>query len=364
VKEKAKSISSGILRALAVLAGILILLWFIFQIQALLLYIGVAAVITLISRPVLIFFRDRLKMGNILASILSLLLILSILAGMLRVFVPIIVEQSKNISNIDFELVKSDLNELSIQAADYLGVKQIDILEGIKRTDYVQNFDMEIIPSFIDIFFGNIGNFLVGLFAILFISFFFLRDENLIPNMVTVFAKKGREKRILLVLDKTKSLLSRYFLGLLLQIMILTLFYSVLLLFLDINNAIAIALICAFLNIVPYLGPIIAGALMMLVVLSNNLGADFSSELLPLLLYTFGGYSLAQLFDNLITQPVIFGKSVRSHPLEIFIIILIGGYLFGIAGMILAVPTYTAIKVIAKEFLSEYKIVKRLTKNL
>ena len=351
MKEKAKSISSGILRALAVLAGILILLWFIFQIQALLLYIGVAAVITLISRPVLIFFRDRLKMGNILASILSLLLILSILAGMLRVFVPIIVEQSKNISNIDFELVKSDLNELSIQAADYLGVKQIDILEGIKRTDYVQNFDMEIIPSFIDIFFGNIGNFLVGLFAILFISFFFLRDENLIPNMVTVFAKKGREKRILLVLDKTKSLLSRYFLGLLLQVMILTLFYSVLLLFLDINNAIAIALICAFLNIVPYLGPIIAGALMMLVVLSNNLGADFSSELLPLLLYTFGGYSLAQLFDNLITQPVIFGKSVRSHPLEIFIIILIGGYLFGIAGMILAVPTYTAIKVIAKEFL-------------
>ncbi|PVW13232.1 AI-2E family transporter [Marixanthomonas spongiae] len=346
------------------MAGILILLWFIFQIQALLLYIGIAAVIALISRPVLVFLRNRLKMGNTLASILTLLLILSIVAMMLRIFIPIIVEQSKSISNIDFELVKSDLNELSIQAADYLGVKQIDIVEGIKRTEYVQNFDIEIIPSFIDVFFGNIGNFVVGLFAILFISFFFLRDEKLIPNMVTVFASKGREKRFLVVLNKTKSLLSRYFLGLLLQIMILTLFYSVLLLFLGINNAIAIALICAFLNIVPYLGPIVAGALMLLVVLSNNLGADFSSELLPLLLYTLGGYSLAQVFDNLITQPVIFGKSVRSHPLEIFIVILIGGYLFGIPGMILAVPTYTALKVIAKEFLSEYKIVKRLTKNL
>ncbi|WP_240607736.1 AI-2E family transporter [Marixanthomonas spongiae] len=364
MNEKAKSISLGILRALAVIAGILILLWFIFQIQALLLYIGIAAVIALISRPVLVFLRNRLKMGNTLASILTLLLILSIVAMMLRIFIPIIVEQSKSISNIDFELVKSDLNELSIQAADYLGVKQIDIVEGIKRTEYVQNFDIEIIPSFIDVFFGNIGNFVVGLFAILFISFFFLRDEKLIPNMVTVFASKGREKRFLVVLNKTKSLLSRYFLGLLLQIMILTLFYSVLLLFLGINNAIAIALICAFLNIVPYLGPIVAGALMLLVVLSNNLGADFSSELLPLLLYTLGGYSLAQVFDNLITQPVIFGKSVRSHPLEIFIVILIGGYLFGIPGMILAVPTYTALKVIAKEFLSEYKIVKRLTKNL
>ncbi|WP_255592602.1 AI-2E family transporter [Marixanthomonas sp. SCSIO 43207] len=364
MNEKAKSISVGILRALAVIAGILILLWFFFQIQALILYVGIAAVISLISRPVLLFFRNYLKMGNGVASVLTLLLVILTVSVLLRVFTPIIIEQSKRISNIDFDLVKSDLNELSIQAADYLGVQQIDIVEGIKRTEYVQNFNLEIIPSFIDIFFGNIGNFLVGLFAVLFISFFLLRDEKLIPNMVTVFADKGREKRFLRVLNKIKELLSRYFLGLLLQVMILTLFYSVLLLFLDVNNAVAIALICAFLNIVPYLGPIIAGVLMMLVVLSNNLGADFSSELLPLLLYTLGGYSIAQLFDNLITQPVIFGKSVRSHPLEIFIVILIGGYLFGVAGMILAVPTYTAIKVVSKEFLSEYKIVKHLTKNL
>ncbi len=103
---------------------------------------------------------------------------------------------------------------------------------------------------------------------------------------------------------------------------------------------------------------------MSLVIISNNLGADFSSGLLPLLFIASGGYVLAQVFDNFISQPIIFGHSVRSHPLEIFIVILIGGYLFGIPGMILAVPTYTALKVIAKEFLSEYKIVKRLTRNL
>ena len=296
MNEKAKSISSGILRSLAVIAGILILLWFVFQIQALILYIGIAAVISLISRPVLLFFRRYLKMGNGVASVLTLLLVILTVSALLRVFTPIIIEQSKRISNIDFDLVKSDLNELSIQAADYLGVQQIEIVEGIKRTEYVQNFNLEIIPSFIDIFFGNIGNFLVGLFAVLFISFFFLRDERLIPNIVTVFANKGREKRFLRVLNKTKELLSRYFLGLFKQISILTLCYSVLLLFLDINNAIAIAIICAFLNIVPYLGPIIAGALMMLVVLSNNLGADFSSELLPLLLINIVGYSIGTGF--------------------------------------------------------------------
>ena len=54
----------------------------------------------------------------------------------------------------------------------------------------------------------------------------------------------------------------------------------------------------------------------------------------------------------------------EHHPLEIFLVILMGGYLFEIPGMILAVPTYTTLKVISKEFLSEYKIVKRLTRNL
>ena len=205
---------------------------------------------------------------------------------------------------------------------------------------------------------------MAGLFSVLFIAFFLLKDEKLIVQTVTVFAHPNNERRFIVVLQKIKVLLSRYFIGLLLQILILSLFYTVLLLFFDIDNAIAIAIICAFLNIVPYLGPILGAGVMLLVVVSNNLGADFSSELLPLLIYVLVGYSIAQLFDNIITQPVVFGKGVRSHPLEIFLVIIVGGLLFGVAGMILAVPTYTALKVVAKEFLSEYKIVKRLTKDL
>ncbi|NND88107.1 MAG: AI-2E family transporter [Flavobacteriaceae bacterium] len=346
------------------MAGIVALLWFLYEIQALILYIGIAAVISLIGRPVVMFLKRRLKFGNTFASVTTLLLALGAVALLLWVFVPIIIEQSKNIAEIDFDLVKSDLNELSIQAADYLGVESINIFDAIKRSEHVQNFNIEVVPSFIDIFFKNIGEFIVGLFVVMFLSFFLLKDEDLVPNVVSVFAHPGEEERFIRVNNKIKELLSRYFVGLLFQILILTLFYSLLLFYFEVKNALAIALICAFLNIVPYLGPIIAGVLMLLVVLSNNLGADFSSELLPVLIKVLAGYLVFQLIDNIFTQPGIFGKSVRSHPLEIFIIILIGGYLFGIAGMILAVPSYTAIKVIAKEFLSEYKIVKRLTKNL
>ncbi|MDC7999918.1 AI-2E family transporter [Aequorivita todarodis] len=364
MKTTAKAITLGILRALAVLVGIFISIWFLYEIQALILYIGVALVLSLIGRPVVLFLKRKLKFSNTFASVITLLFIIGTFSLLLSIFVPIIIEQGKHISQIDFEQVKRDLNELNIQASDYLGVDHFQIVEAIKRTTYVRNFDQEIIPSFIDIFFGNIGGTLVGIFSVLFISFFLLKDEYLIARCVLVFAKSGNEEKFKRILIKIKELLSRYFIGLLLQIFILALFYSVLLLYLDIRDAVAVALICAFLNIVPYLGPIIAWILMLLVVISNNLGADFSSGLLPILLIVSGGYALAQLFDNFISQPVIFGHSVRSHPLEIFIVILIGGFVFGIPGMILAVPTYTALKVIAKEFLSEYKIVDRLTRNM
>jgi predicted PurR-regulated permease PerM len=76
------------------------------------------------------------------------------------------------------------------------------------------------------------------------------------------------------------------------------------------------------------------------------------------------GYFIAQMIDNFISQPKIFSKATKAHPLEIFLVIIIGGLLFGVIGMVVAVPSYTALKVILKEFLSENKIVKSLTKDL
>ncbi|WP_347374692.1 AI-2E family transporter [Aequorivita sp. Q41] len=364
MKTTAKAITIGILKALAVLAAVFVFIWFLFEIQALILYIGLAVVLSLIGRPVVLFLKRRLKFRNTFASVITLLMIIGTFSLLLSIFIPIIIEQGKHISQIDFEQVKQDLNELNIQASDYLGVEHFQLVEAIKRTTYIQNLNVEIIPSFIDIFFGNLASTIIGVFSVLFISFFLLKDESLIARSVLAFAKTGDEEKFKRILIKIKELLSRYFIGLLIQIFILSLFYSVLLLYLDINDAVAVALICAFLNIVPYLGPVIGWVLVLLVVVSNNLGADFSSGLLPLLLIATAGYSLAQIFDNFISQPVIFGHSVRSHPLEIFMVILIGGFVFNIPGMVLAVPTYTALKVIAKEFLSEYKVVKRLTRNM
>ncbi|MGB1451788.1 MAG: AI-2E family transporter, partial [Marinirhabdus sp.] len=332
---QAKAITVGILRALGVLLGAAVVVWVLFKLKSLLLFIGIAAVISLLGRPIVIFQKRRLKFKSTLAACCTLIIVIAFIAVLVWIFSPVVIEQSKNIAEIDFDLVKSDMNELSIQAAEYIGVEEIDLFEAIKQTDFVQNFDMEVVPSFLDIFFKSLGNLFVGIFVVLFLSFFLLRDQNFATTAVAALAKKEQQPKLFRIIHKTKELLSRYFLGLLMQLFILTLFYAVLLLFLGVNNAVAVAVICACLNIVPYLGPLLGGGLMLLIVFSNNLGADFSTELLPLMLYTFVGYCIAQLFDNIITQPVIFGKYVRSHPLEIFLVIIAGGLLFGIAGMIL-----------------------------
>ncbi|MFW5890444.1 MAG: AI-2E family transporter, partial [Marinilabiliaceae bacterium] len=75
-------------------------------------------------------------------------------------------------------------------------------------------------------------------------------------------------------------------------------------------------------------------------------------------------YITAQLIDNMFFQPLIFSNSVKAHPLEIFIVILSAGYMSGILGMFLAIPVYTILRVIAREFFNKYEAVKRLTDRM
>ncbi len=360
----AKTFSYGILRTIGILAAIILLLFFLYEIQSVLVYIIVAGVISLIGRPAVIFFRSKLHVPNQLSVVIVLLLVLAVFIGIILVFVPILIEQSKYLGRIDIEAFKSDINSLNTQINNYLGVNDIDIVESLKKSEFIKSLDVNIIPKFLNSVFGILGATVIALFSILFISFFLLKDSKLMLNSILVFANKGEEDKFQRVFNKIKILLSRYFVGLTMQVTVLFILYIILLSIFGIKNPVAIAFICAFLNLVPYLGPTFAGLLMGLFVISSNLGADFQKVILPHLLYVMLGYGICQLIDNFISQPQIFGASVRSHPLEIFLIILISGVLFGVIGMVVAVPVYTALKVIAKESLSEYKIVKRLTRDL
>ncbi|MBT8324730.1 MAG: AI-2E family transporter, partial [Winogradskyella sp.] len=235
---------------------------------------------------------------------------------------------------------------------------------SLAESNLLSKIGFGVLPDLLNSIVSGFGSFSVGLFSVIFISFFFLKDSKLFEDGIMTFVPKGNESKTKTSITKIKDLLSRYFVGLVFQILILFVIYTIVLLIFGIKNAIVIAFLCALLNLVPYVGPIVSGFLMLLLTMSSNLGESFSEVILPKTTYVMIGFIIAQLVDNFFSQPFIFSKSVKSHPLEIFLVIIIAGILFGVIGMIVAIPSYTAIKVILKEFLSEYQVVKKFTKNL
>ena len=359
-----KTIAEGILRAVGVIAGIVLLGYFLFKVSAVLIYIAIAAVVSLIGEPIVLFLRKRLKFGNTLAVIVTMLLLAGILVGMISLFIPMLVQQGQNLSLLNIDELQANVENLYREITDYFGVSSTDIEESVKESKVFANLDFGVIPNFLNSLIGVLGSLSIGLFSVLFIAFFFLKDSKLLEDGLLVLIPSNKENRLKKSIGTIKGLLSRYFVGLVFQILILFVIYTIVLLIFGIENAVVIAFLCALLNLIPYVGPIIGGALMLVLTMTSNLGADFSTVILPKTIYVMIGFVFGQLVDNFFSQPYIFSNSVKSHPLEIFLIIIVGGLLFGVTGMIIAVPGYTAIKVILKEFFSENRIVKSLTKNL
>ncbi len=363
-----KVISNGILRAVAIITGVVLLGYFLLKIQSVLAYLAIAAVIALLGRPIVIFLKRKLKFPDTLAVMAAMVFMLSIFLGILALFIPLISEQSKNLSLLDIEALKADVNTLYLQILEYFGASTDKVNDLIHDSNLEKNvlegLDLGFIPNFLNSFLNILSNFSIGLFSVLFISFFFLKDSKLFQNGMLVFVPDNKESNLVKSVDKINGLLSRYFAGILLQLFILFVIYTIALLIVGVENAIVIAFLCALFNIIPYIGPIIGGVIMVTLTMTSYLGADFSTVILPKATYVLIGLIIGQLIDNFFSQPFIFSKSVKSHPLEIFLVIIIAGLIFGVVGMVVAVPAYTAIKVILKEFLAENSVVKKLTKNL
>ncbi len=359
-----KIISNGILKALGVILGVALILFFLYKIQSVIVYIAIAAVISLIGRPVVLFLQRRLKFKNTIAVIVTMVVLISLFVGLVSLFIPLIVEQGHNLSLLNIDQLQSNIEDLYREIISYFQLNQIDIEQSIKDSNLLSKIDYALIPNFLNSVVSGLGSFSIGLFSVLFISFFFLKDSQLFENGILTFIPDNKESRWKNSSIKIKDLLSRYFVGLIFQILILFIIYTIGLLIIGVENAIVIAFLCALLNLIPYVGPLVGAFLMITLTMTSNLGESFSDVLLPKTFWVFIVFMIGQLVDNFGSQPIIFSKSVKSHPLEIFLVILITGILFGVIGLIIAVPAYTAVKVILKEFLSENKVVKKLTKGL
>ena len=203
-----------------------------------------------------------------------------------------------------------------------------------------------------------------GTFAILFMAFFFMKDEYLIYNTILLLTPPKHMAAIKDIVRDTKRLLTKYFIGILLDMLFVAVLSVIGLSILGVKNCLLIGMFAGLMNVIPYVGPLIAAAFGILIGVTSNLELEFYTQLLPLVYKIAITFLVVQVIDALIFQPLVISNIVKAHPLEIFLVILIAGTLAGIGGMIIAVPVYTILLIIAKEFLFNFQIVQKLTAEL
>jgi len=357
-----------IVAVIGVLLG-LFMAWYFFNI---LVYIITAGVISLIGQP-LVDMLSKLKIGKLampksISALITIVIILGLLTGLILLFVPAISRQAEMISKINIDEVVNYFAGVIDRMQGLL--LSYDIIDTDETLQSILDRQIRSVINVTD--FSNIMEKLlnaasivfIGFFSILFLSFFFLRDRQLLRNGILLFTPDRFQVEAQNILHKTKIMLSRYFIGLISELLIMMILITFGLTLLGIKNAIFIGFIGGLMNVIPYLGPIIGATIGAILGVSADLGLGLYDNALTTAITVVLVFAVANLIDSWVLQPLIYSKSVNAHPIEIFIVILMAGSLAGIPGMILAVPAYTVLRIVSKEFLSGFKLIDKLTENI
>ncbi|SFI77081.1 AI-2E family transporter [Myroides guanonis] len=360
----AKEISKGIVKAVITLCLIAAGLYLIYQITDIFLYIAFALILSLIGSPIMRFFKKKLRFNKIASVLSTMFIFLLAISGFIFMFIPLFTTQAENLAVLNTHQLQDSFNNLLLQLDTFLDSKGFSLDKILDASEISSKFNISFLPNLLNTIIGTLSGLGIGIASIFFITFFFLKDQAVLKYQFKKLLPKPHSNQILNSIQKINNLLSRYFVGLILQMTIIFILSLIVFLSFGVKGALMIAFLCAILNIIPYIGPLIGNILGVLFTMMSFISEDFTTVVIPKAISVMIAMFVIQIIDNSINQPVIFSNSVKSHPLEIFIVVLASGMFTGIFGMIAAIPIYTCIKVIGKEFLPNNKVVQILTKNL
>jgi predicted PurR-regulated permease PerM len=362
-------------RYIIIAAVIAIVAWLCHTFSNVLIYIIAAFVVSLIGRPLMQLLRKIRFKGKSapdwLLSIVTIVVILGILLFVVTQVIPVVVRIVRDASVLNSSSLEGNpldrVNDWIVSLFPGLGpdFDVIGLLVGkLKEVTNLANVKT-VISSVTSI----VSGIAVGLFSIVFIAFFFIRDEKLFRKIVVSLVPDRLEESVGKAIADIERLLSRYFVGLLIEMFGVALIDFLglwLVARLGVNYAAGIAFIAGILNIIPYVGPLLGEILgvVLAVILKYGTGIGLDVNIWIFALIVLAIMLAAQLVDNFIYQPVIYSTSIKASPLEIFIVILLVGHIGGVMGMLVAIPGYTVVRVIASRFFYHLKPVKKLIPDL
>ncbi|MFO7616084.1 MAG: AI-2E family transporter, partial [Bacteroidales bacterium] len=331
-------------------------IWFF---STIVIFIIVSFVVSMIGEPLVNLLQKihirKWHLPRGLCSLFTVLLFWGLVFTFFYTFIPLLANEIKFFSNIDLNSLVANLEGPISKFRDFLAgfnlvPADFDLLAWTRNT-ITNAFGNVEFTGLLSNVAGIVGNAAVAILAISFISFYFMKESDLFADAVVLVFPEDKEQNVRNAIHSISTLLKRYFIGILLQTTGIILLNTVGLSIagLQFNHAVTIALISGVLNVIPYVGPFIGIVVGLTVGVAVSMPMDVSTQLLPLVIYIFIAMEFTQIIDNVVFQPQIFSRSVKSHPLEIFIVILVAATIGGVLGMLIAIPSYTVIRVIAKE---------------
>lgn len=345
------------------------LLWFFAEVVFIILF---AVVLSILGQPI-IKMLDRIKTSRFrfphtLSTSITLIILIGFFGLLFLLVIPPVIMQAKQLADINISAIQESLKEPLDRLQMFLASKHL-VPQGQQMDDMLGNEIVKVfnkinlVNTFTNVV-GFAGKFVIDVFCVLFITFFFLKDENLFYKSVMLFTPPKYHHEMENVLGTSKKILSRYFAGLLLEMFLVGLMVSVGLYIFGVKMAFFIGFVTGLMVVIPYIGVLISLAVAIVICITGNLQADFYSVTMMAIYKTLAVFAIAKLIDDFLLQPLIYSNSVKAHPLEIFLVIIISGTIAGVIGMMLAIPAYTLIRIVAREFLSGFNVVKKITENL
>lgn len=358
------------------LGGLAIIAAICWYFRSILVYIAVAVVISLIGRPILKVLRKVTIKGKHapewLLAILTILAIFVLLSLVITQMVPLVTRIVRDASSMNVQSFLDSnpigrLNEWLITMFPELGEDFNIVAVVMTKLRDVVNFSN--VSGIVGSVVSSVSGFAVGAFAVLFMSYFFLKDASLLERILCALVPDKVEATLSTTLNDIKQLLSRYFVGLVIETLGVALIDFLglwLIARIDVSYALGVAFLAGMLNMIPYVGPLMGEVLgvVICVILKLGTGAGLDVGIWVFALIVLAIMLTAQLIDNFIYQPVIYSTSIKAHPLEIFVVLLMAGHIGGAVGMLVAIPVYTVIRVIAIRFFYRFKPIQRLHPDL
>ncbi len=289
-----------------------------------------SVLLAIMLQPVSKFF-EKLVRYRALASLLTVLTVLvglGIIITLISVQITAIVNDLDNVTG----QITQGLNKILDWLNENLNMKESDIRESFPNL--TQNA-----VGFVQKGISSVTGFVFNLFFVLLLVFFLLWYQHNFKRLILSQANKDKPGNLENILNQIQETMRKYLYGLLTVIAILAVLNSTGLLIIGIKYAIFWGVLAAFLAIIPYIGTTLGGTLPFLYAVAT------SENWWPPLAVV-GMYVIIQQLEGNIITPKVVGKSVSINPLIALLSIILGGYIWGIAGIILAIPIVGVIKIL------------------